>query len=56
MKVLVVDDDATSVQVVEAVLERMGHDVITRSDATGVLSAVAQEKPDVALVDVRMPG
>ena len=56
MKVLVVDDDAVSARVVEAVLKRIGHEVVLLDQALGAMGAIAREKPDVALIDVKMPG
>jgi DNA-binding NarL/FixJ family response regulator len=56
MKVMVIDDDATTLQVLEAVLERLGHDVVLRSEALGTMRAVASEQPEVVVLDVSMPG
>jgi CheY-like chemotaxis protein len=56
MKVLVVDDDAVSARVVEAVLKRIGHEVVLLDQALGAMSTIARDKPDVALIDVNMPG
>jgi CheY-like chemotaxis protein len=42
--------------VVAAALENRGHDVIERSTAIGTTVAILQEKPDVVILDVRMPG
>jgi DNA-binding NtrC family response regulator len=56
MKVLIVDDDPVALQILEAVLEGMGHAVLVRDEALGTMSAVVREKPDVVVLDVRMPG
>jgi response regulator NasT len=56
MKVMIIDDDETTLRVLEAVLEGLGHEVVARSEALGTVHAVAREKPDVAVIDVRMPG
>jgi CheY-like chemotaxis protein len=55
-KVLVVDDDPVALKVTRARLERAGYGVITRSEALGTSVMVATEKPDVVLLDYRMPG
>jgi CheY-like chemotaxis protein len=55
-RVLIVDDDPVSLTVVKAVIEDMGYDVSTRQRALGTSSVIAEEKPDVVLVDVSMPG
>jgi len=56
LKVMIVDDDATSLSVVGAVLEDSGHEVLERGSALGTMLAVRREKPDVVLLDVQMPG
>ncbi|MEM9189857.1 MAG: response regulator [Myxococcota bacterium] len=55
LKVLVVDDDPTTLQLVEARLKVAGYQVLTRQEALGTTAIVRQEKPDVVIVDVRMP-
>jgi DNA-binding NtrC family response regulator len=56
MKVMIIDDDATTLHVLEAAIERLGHEVVVRDESLGTVNAVAKEKPDVAVLDVRMPG
>lgn len=56
MKVMIVDDDATTLRVVRAVLENRGHTVIERQTAIGTTAAILRERPDVVVLDVRMPG
>jgi CheY-like chemotaxis protein len=56
MKVLVVDDDPVILAVASKVLQGLGHEVISRDRALGTSAAIYQERPDVALVDVEMPG
>jgi CheY-like chemotaxis protein len=56
MKVLVVDDDPVILALTEAVLKGLGHEVITRDRALGTSAAICEERPDVALIDVEMPG
>ena len=56
MKVMIIDDDATTLHVLEAAIERLGHDVVVRDESLGTVNAVAKEKPDVAVLDIRMPG
>ncbi len=55
-KILVVDDDPVAVQLTRDRLERAGFHVVTRTEALGTSLAVAVEKPDVVLLDFRMPG
>ncbi len=56
MKVLVVDDDPVVLGVTEAVLRDLGHEVVTRAHALGTTAAICEEQPDVALIDIEMPG
>jgi len=56
MKVLVVDDDPVILTMTEAVLQSLGHQVITRDRALGTSAAIYSQQPDVALIDVEMPG
>jgi PleD family two-component response regulator len=55
LKVLVVDDDPIVLQVVHEWLAAAGHSVFTRDQALGTANWVADEKPDVVLLDVSMP-
>lgn len=54
-KVLVVDDDPVTLEVVRERLEGAGYDVYTRADAIGTSQWVAREQPDFILLDVMMP-
>jgi len=56
MKILVVDDDPVVLALTEAVLQGLGHEVITRDRALGTSAAIYDERPEVALIDVEMPG
>jgi two-component system alkaline phosphatase synthesis response regulator PhoP/two-component system response regulator VicR len=53
--VLVVDDDPQIVRVVEINLTQEGHAVRTAADGEEALAAVAQERPDLIILDVMMP-
>lgn len=55
-KVLVVDDDQVALKVTRARLEGAGFEVITRSEAIGTSLVVSKEKPNLILLDFRMPG
>ncbi len=52
-KVLVVDDDAVFVDALSAVLESR-FDVMTAANGTEALARIADDKPDVVLLDVMM--
>jgi CheY-like chemotaxis protein len=55
-KVLVVDDDPVSLEVTRTRLAKAGYEVVIREDALGTSTAVAQEDPEIVLLDVAMPG
>ena len=55
-KIVLVDDDETVLQVLRAALEDAGFDVLSRSTALGTSQWVCEEQPDVAVLDVNMPG
>lgn len=54
--VLVVDDDPDVRDFVREVLERAQYRVKTANDGARALTSLANEVPDVVLLDIRMPG
>lgn len=54
--ILVVDDNETIVDVLKAYLEAEGFSVRTASDGPGAVAAVEERVPDLALLDVMLPG
>jgi CheY-like chemotaxis protein/anti-sigma regulatory factor (Ser/Thr protein kinase) len=54
-KILVVDDDATLLDMIRFVLAREGFEVLEAEDAFKGLEIIAQESVDLALLDVMMP-
>ncbi|MBN1644021.1 MAG: response regulator transcription factor [Dehalococcoidales bacterium] len=54
-KVLVVDDDATFVELVDMVLTREGFEILTASNGREALRILFESKPDLVLLDVIMP-
>ncbi|BAY64161.1 PAS/PAC sensor hybrid histidine kinase [Calothrix brevissima NIES-22] len=55
VQILLVDDDADSLDFVAFVLEEDGAQVRTASSALAALQAIEQEKPDVLVTDISMP-
>ena len=53
---LVVDDSPVNVALLEHLLSRDGHTVLTAADGLEALSIVERERPEVVLTDVLMPG
>jgi len=54
--VLVVDDVAQNVRLLEAVLSPKGFRVATASSGTEALDALSKQHPDLVLLDILMPG
>jgi PAS domain S-box-containing protein len=55
LKVLVVEDNLDTLELVREWIETLGHNVQTASDGRTGLSAALATRPDVALVDVGLP-
>lgn len=56
MRVVIADDGVLLREALAAALVAAGHDVVGQADdASGLLRLVADEAPDLAIVDVRMP-
>lgn len=58
-KVLLVDDDAISLELMAVILAHEGHQVLRANDAGAALELLATNtdaRPDVLLVDLQMPG
>ena len=55
-RILVVDDQASNVQVVGLILGTLGHEIIPASDGATALKRVAALPPDLILLDLLMPG
>ncbi|HEY5659654.1 MAG TPA: response regulator [Gaiellaceae bacterium] len=54
-RILVVDDVAQNVRLLEAVLDAHGYDVVAATDGQAALNLVRTAKPDLVLLDVVMP-
>jgi PAS domain S-box-containing protein len=55
-RVLVVEDNADAREMLVTLLELNGHNVEACADGPGALAALASFQPDVALIDVGLPG
>ncbi len=55
-RVLVIDDNAINVELAAFVLEAAGFEVGVAADAAQARSRIASFQPDVALVDIQLPG
>jgi len=55
-KVMIVDDEESLVELVKAILEEEGYEVITAMDGKECLEKLKKVKPDLILLDMMMPG
>lgn len=55
-KIMVVDDEPYIARVIKFKLEQEGYAVISANDGVTGLDRIRQEKPDLVLLDVMMPG
>jgi DNA-binding response OmpR family regulator len=55
-RVLVVDDDPTVREVVVSYLKAEGYDVSDAADGDSALAKIEQERPDLIVLDVMLPG
>ncbi|MBI4643412.1 MAG: sigma-54-dependent Fis family transcriptional regulator [Deltaproteobacteria bacterium] len=53
---LVVDDEPQILQVVSGILQDEGFEVVTAPDGEAALKLVAEEPPDLVLLDIALPG
>jgi DNA-binding NtrC family response regulator len=56
LRVLVVDDDPGVLGIVERFTRQLGMEVIFRTSGREALECLAEVQPDVALIDLQMPG
>lgn len=55
-KILVVDDDTTLLNLLEQSLGKAGYEVITATNGLNGLQRMYEERPDLIILDVMMPG
>ena len=55
-RVLIVDDQAATVDLISATLRLLGHEPISSYNGEQALALIAQHPPDLILLDLMMPG
>ena len=55
-RILVVDDSPTETEAFRVMLEKNGHEVLSAENGADGVAVARQEKPDVVLMDIVMPG
>lgn len=56
IKILLVDDDMTSLDLMDLLFEDKGFNVVRCSDGGQAIAAAEKASPDIILVDLMMPG
>jgi signal transduction histidine kinase/FixJ family two-component response regulator len=56
MRVVLADDNVDFAESLQTILEMHGHRVVVVNDGDAALAAVRHERPDVAVLDIGMPG
>ncbi len=54
-RILVVDDDLAVRELIEITLKQAGYDVLSAADGKTAVQITQKEKPDLVLLDVRLP-
>jgi DNA-binding response OmpR family regulator len=55
-RILIVDDNRSLVRIIERLLQKQGYKVLTAFDGTTGLQMAREEKPDLIILDIIMPG
>lgn len=55
-KILVIDDNSEDIKLMETILSSEGFDVLTASNGVKGIAKVIQDKPDLIILDLLMPG
>ena len=55
-KILIVDDDIDTLQLVGTMLERQGFKILAANNGEKAITLAQGEIPDLIILDVRMPG
>lgn len=56
VKIFIVDDNVNSITTLTDLLVEDGYTVVVASDGEEALKKIQEEKPDIVLVDTRLPG
>jgi DNA-binding response OmpR family regulator len=54
-KILIIDDDINDLETIKLVLEKENYDVKTSDNGADALDLIKNEKPDLVLIDIKMP-
>ncbi len=54
--VLIVEDEAFTIEILSAILKRRGHDVLVANNGAEGVANARKNKPDLVIMDMSMPG
>ena len=55
MKIAVIDDDANTREIIQALLELDGHEIVGADNGITGLEIIRSTSPDLIICDIRMP-
>jgi two-component system cell cycle response regulator DivK len=55
-KVLLIEDNATNMELARFLLQSAGHTVLSATDAEAGLTLAREEQPELILMDIQLPG
>jgi len=55
-KILIIDNDAGATNLIEVALRKEGYQVISLNDSVQFLDVIVSERPDLILLDHKLPG
>jgi two-component system cell cycle response regulator DivK len=55
-RILIVEDNAANMTLAVYLLESVGHEVLSATDAEAGLARARSERPDLILMDIQLPG
>lgn len=55
-KILIVEDDRGSLQMMSVTLRNQGYAIFSAQDAIGAVSTAKRERPDLMVLDINLPG
>ncbi len=56
MKIGVIDDDPIILDLLQVAFSELGYSMVSRTSAMGALGWIQNERPEIVLVDLNMPG
>jgi CheY-like chemotaxis protein len=54
-KIIVIDDEQTTIELLRVFLEKNNYDIVTATDGAEGFVLLKKEKPDLAILDIHMP-